>query len=377
MISDTQLMKEAVNTAGEHRRYLHTIPEAAFEEKKTTEYIRKICGSYPVEIIDLGMETGLLCWLDAGADETVALRADIDALPTEQGTSHLCGHDAHASSLLGAMHYLCNRPLHDLPYNVLFVFQPAEEGTKGAKAMLEHGLLDKVPQKPARIFGIHNRPEVDRGKVVVHKGPLMSEKSVFKITYTGVPGHASLPHKCIDPLVAACSFVSGMQTVISRNADPFKPVICTVNSLTAGREDVPSPETAVMTGYIRSFDHETHVRMESRVRRLAMSTAEAYECRSDINIRRAVPAVYNSEEMYQKAYRAAEDAVGADNIVDSDPCLASEDFAVFGEVIPSFFYWVGSGTPGKTCAPWHDPAFCIDPDYFETAVPLLCAAALA
>ena len=372
---DKSIMTEAVNLADKHRKVLHSIPESAFEEHRTTAYIRETCAAYPLKLIDIGMDTGAVYYLDAGRDETVALRADIDALPTEQGPRHLCGHDAHAGTMLGAIHYLC-AVRKDLPYNVLFVFQPAEEGTRGAKAMLDHGLLEKVPQRPVRIFGIHNRPEVDCGDVVVHKGPLMSEKNIFRITFKGVPGHGSLPHKCVDPIVAAASFVTGLQTVVSRNADPFEPVICTVNSLTAGAPDIPVPKEAVVTGYFRSFDHETHIRMEKRVRQLAESTAEAYECGCDISIVHAVPAVDNSEEMYRMALRAAEQAVGKEHIVDSRACLASEDFAVFGEEIPSFFYWVGSGTPGKKCASWHDPAFCVDPHYTETAVPVLCASAL-
>ena len=369
------IIDEAVNLAENHRKVLHSIPESALEEHETTAYIKKVCDGYPVELIDIGMETGAVYYLDAGKAETIALRADIDALPTEQGPQHLCGHDAHASTLLGAMHYLC-AVKEELPCNVLFIFQPAEEGTRGAKAMLDHGLLEKVPQRPKRIFGIHNRPEIDCGDVVVHKGPLMSEKNIYKITYTGVPGHGSLPHVCIDPIVAAASFVTGLQTIVSKNVDPFEPVICTVNSIAAGSPDIPVPRDAVITGYFRSFDHETHTRMEKRLRRLAESIAEAYECSCDINIVHAVPAVDNSEEMYRVALRAAEQAVGKEHIVDSRACLASEDFAVFGEEIPSFFYWVGSGTPGKKCASWHDPAFCVDPHYTETAVPVLCASAL-
>ncbi len=371
-----RILDEAVNLAENHRKVLHSIPETALEEHETTAYIKRTCGGYPVERIDIGMETGAVYYLDAGRDETTALRADIDALPTEQGPQHLCGHDAHASTLLGAMHYLC-AVKEELPCNVLFIFQPAEEGTRGAKAMLDHGLLEKVPQKPKRIFGIHNRPEIDCGDVVVHKGPLMSEKNIYKITYTGVPGHGSLPHVCIDPIVAAASFVTGLQTIVSKNVDPFEPVICTVNSIAAGSPDIPVPRDAVITGYFRSFDHETHTRMEKRLRRLAESIAEAYECGCDINIVHAVPAVDNSEEMYRLALRAAEMAVGREHITDSRACLASEDFAVFGEEIPAFFFWVGSGTPGRKCASWHDPAFCVDPHYTEAAVPVLCASILA
>ena len=372
---DKDLLKRSVDLAEKHRKVLHEMPEKGLSEFRTTEYIRKVCAEYPARLIDIGMETGAVYWLDAGRGETIALRADIDALPTENGPQHLCGHDAHAATMLGAMHYICSVK-DELPYNVLFIFQPAEEGTLGAKAMLDHGLLEKVPQIPVRIFGIHNRPEVDCGDVVVHRGPLMSEKNIFRITFSGVTGHGSLPHKCVDPIVAAAAFVTGLQTIVSKNVDPFEPVICTVNSLVAGAPDLPSPRDALVTGYFRSYDHDTHARMGERLRRIALSTADAYECECDINVIHAVPAVFNSDELYGIALRAAEAAVGREHVVDSKPCLASEDFAVFGEVIPSFFYWVGSGTPGMKCASWHDPAFRVDPRYTETAVPVLCASVL-
>lgn len=368
-------MCSAVRQAEEHWKALHEIPEKALEEYRTTGYIRSVCADYPVEIIDIGMDTGLVCWLDAGRQDTVALRADIDALPTDHGPRHLCGHDAHASTLLGAMHYLC-AVKEELPHNVLFIFQPAEEGTHGAAAMLAHGLFDKVPQRPVRLFGIHNRPEVDRGDVVVHRGPLMSEKSVFSITYKGVTGHSSTPHKCVDSIVASAALVSGIQTIVSRNTDPLEPVICTVNSLNAGNPDIAFPESALVTGYIRSYDHPTHARMEERLRRLAESIADAYECRCETVITHMVPAVYNSDEMYSIALRAAETAVGRDHITDSRPCMASEDFAVLADEVPGFFYWVGSGIPGKKCQPWHDPDFQMDEHYMETAVPVLCASIL-
>ena len=374
-IFDRMLMEEAVKKAEQHRKYLHELPEKALQEYETTAYIKSVCGTYEVEYIDLCMETGAVYWLDAGCEETVALRADIDAVPTENGPHHYCGHDAHAATLLGAMHYLCSVG-QGLPYNVLFIFQPAEEGTRGAKAMLDHGVFDKVPQKPVRIFGTHNRPEVDCGDVVVHKGPLMSEKSIFSITYKGVTGHGSLPHKCIDPIVAAASLVSGIQTIASRNVDPFKPVICTVNSVSAGKPDIAVPSDAVVTGYIRSFDHDSHKRMEERLRRLAAGIADAYECGCSAEITHMVPAVDNPEELYDIALRAAEAAAGREHVTDSAPSLASEDFAVYGTEVPAFFYWVGSGTPGRENAPWHDPAFRIDPHYLETALPLLCAAAM-
>ena len=380
---EKERMQAAIEAAEKHWKYLHTIPEMAFDEQKTTAYIKNVCAEYPVKFIDIGMETGLVCYLDAGAGTTVALRADIDAVPTEEGCAHFCGHDAHTASLLGAMHFLCG-DISALKHNVLFVFQPAEEGTRGARALLDHGLLDKVPQRPSAIFGIHNRPEEQVGDIVVHKGPLMSEKSVFRIALTGKPGHGSMPHKCIDPITAASAIIMGVRTIVSLNTDPFKPCICTVSSVHGGTTESSAPETARLTGYIRSFDSYTHAHMEERLECLARRTAEAYECGCDIEIERVVPAVDNRADMYEIALKAAEKALEMSesafgkkgNIVDSDPCLASEDFAVYSAEIPSFLYWVGSGTPGKENAMWHDPAFRVDPHYTETAVPVLAACAL-
>jgi hippurate hydrolase len=378
---DSDLLNDAVSLAEEHMKRLHEMPEKAFSETDTTAYIRSICeryradGTRALDIIDIGMETGLVCYLDAGCDETIALRADIDAVPTEQGPKHLCGHDAHAAALLGAMHYLTSAK-DELKHNVLFIFQPAEEGTRGARAMLKHGLFEKAPDKPIRIFGIHNRPEIYVGDVVLHRGALMSEKSIYKVVFKGKPGHGAKPHKCIDPIPAAASFVEAVQTIISRNINPLHPAICTVNSIKAGEPDVPVAETAVITGYIRSFSHDTHSLMEERIKALAEGTAAEYRCKNEVEIIPMVPAVVNSDDMYDLAYKAAEQTVGTEHITDSEPDLASEDFAVYGEIIPSFFYWVGSGEPGKDSPSWHDENFRIGKDYLKTAVPLLAASVL-
>lgn len=375
LFTDKNQLAEAIELAKDHKRRLHEMPEMAFNEHRTTEYIREVCSAYPLSLIDLGMDTGLVYLLDAGRDEAVALRADIDAVPTANGPLHLCGHDAHSSTLIGAIHYLC-AVKDSLTCNVVFIFQPAEEGTRGAKAVLEHGLLDKLPQRPSCIFGIHNRPEEDCGNIVVHRGPLMSEKSVFRITINGKPGHGSLPHKCVDPVVAAASIICGIQTIISRNIDPFEPAICTVNSIKAGDSESSAPENAYITGYIRSFDHKTHEHMADRLTELAMDISKAYQCRCRVSITHMVPAVDNTQEMYEKAMKAARAVASEKHIIDCRAVLASEDFAVYGEHIPSFLYWVGSGIPGKQCASWHDPAFEMDTRYMETAVPLMCASVL-
>ena len=368
-------MRESIAIAEEHMKVLHSIPEPGLLEFKTSEHIREFCDKYPLSYVDFGLETGLAAYLDAGCESTIALRADIDALQTEHGAEHLCGHDSHTATMMGALHYLCSIK-DSLKHNILFVFQPAEEGTRGAEVMVENGLFRNTPVPPCMMFGIHNRPEKEVGKVVVHKVPLMSAKSLFDVTFTGKSGHSSTPHKCIDPIVTAAEFITGVQSIVGKNADPFEPCICSVTAVNAGDRDTPMADSAEVNGFIRSFDHETHMRLEERIERLAISTAEAYECGGEVELTRAAPALINSDEMYEIAYKAIETALGADCIIDSEPCLASEDFAFYTEYIPTFFYWVGSGEPGCDNAPWHNPNFRVGEGYFKTAVPVLTASAL-
>ncbi len=385
---DSQLLQKEISCAERIRELLHDHPEAAYQESFTTGQIRRKAEACRealtgdpgknLEISNLGMETGLICFLDAGQKETIALRADIDSVETETGYKHLCGHDYHTAALLGAMGYLC-RPGIDVPYNVLFIFQPAEETTDGAKAMLSHRLMEKLPQRPFRLFGIHNRPELPVGKIAVHQGALMAEKNNYRVTFKGKAGHGGTPHHCIDPITAAAQFILSMQSVVSKNVDPFDNAICGVFSVHSGTEVNNPPDDAVLTGTIRSLSHEAFVRMIERVECIAKSCASCYECTADLEWIPLVPLLYNSKEMTDPAFRAAKDTVGETNITDTKPTLASDDFAVFGQEIPSFYYWVGSGPsePGQPGGkPWHDPGFCIAPGYLNVAIPLLIRAAL-
>ena len=379
----SELLQAEIAAAKQIQENLHLHPEAAYREFFTTEQIKifaENCRRFlsdkkdrQIEAIDTGMETGAVFYLNAGKDETIALRCDIDSVETESGHKHLCGHDYHTASLLGAMAYLCKTEC-DLPYNVLFIFQPAEETTDGAKTMLAHHLMDKLPQKPVRLFGIHNRPELPVGKIAVHQGSLMAEKNNYRITFKGKAGHGGSPHHCIDPITAAAQFILAMQSVVSKNVDPFESAICGVFSIHSGTEVNNPPDDAVLTGTIRALSHEAFLRMIERVECIARSCAECFECSSELEWIPLVPLLYNSSEMTKTALHAAQKTVGNDNIVDTMPTLASDDFAVFGQEIPSFYYWVGSG-PSDGGKPWHDPDFCIAPGYLDIAVPLLIHAA--
>lgn len=368
-------MKQAVAAAEKAVETLHRIPERSFREFETTRCVRDFCARCGVPLIDLGMETGAAAYLDCGKGASVALRADLDAVTTEEGPRHLCGHDYHTASLLGAMRYLSEHR-GELPRNVVFLFQPAEENTSGAAAMLAHGLLEKLPQKPERLFGIHNRPEIPRGQIAVHAGPLMAEKSEFSIRLAGRAGHGGTPHLCVDPLVAAADLTMALQTVVSRNVDPFDPAVCAVCSIMGGSTVNLAPESVTLTGAVRTLRHDAHLRIRERLETLAEEIARGYECALELAWPLHIPGVVNGPEMTRAARSAAEKTVGAENVTDTAPCLGSEDFAVFGEAMPAFFYWVGSGVPGERSAAWHSPDFRVAEGYLSVAVPLLVRSAL-
>ena len=380
-----ELIGDVVRYAERIRMDLHQHPEAAFQETFTTNLIRACVeenaalaaqAGAKLSLIPLEMDTGAAVLLDARKENTIALRGDIDAVSTEKGFLHLCGHDYHTASLLGAMRYLC-MDAAEIPFNLLFIFQPAEESTDGAAAMIEHGLLERLPQKPIRLFGIHNRPELPVGKVAVHRGALMAEKSNFRITFTGKAGHGGSPHHCIDPITAAAQFILAMQTVVSKNVDPMESAVCGVFSVHSGTEVNNPPDAAVLTGTIRALSHEAFLRMTDRVECIARSSAACFECGSELEWIPLVPLLYNGDAMYETAKAAAAAVVGESGVVETEPTLASDDFAVFGQHIPSFYYWVGSGTDTGESRPWHDPGFCVAPGYLNIAIPLLIQSAVA
>lgn len=358
------------------RHTIHENPELSFEEHETTKLIRSFCINCGLYIIDIGMPTGVAAYLDCGCKTTVALRCDIDALSAEpcafngyKSAAHNCGHDFHTASLLACVKIMSQNK-SAAKNNILFIFQPAEEVTNGAQKMLDCGLLSALPSKPAAVFGIHNRPEIPLGKVAVHKGALMAAKTNFIIDITGKAGHGGQPHECIDPIVCSAAVISAVQTVVSRNTNPLDACVCTICSVHGGTTDNQAPESVRMTGSIRALDKRVIDRCRERLTDITVSTSKAFMCKNVIEFIPQVPPVYNSEKMYDFALKCAQSAFGGDGITDTAPVLGSEDFAVFGEHIPSFFYWVGSGSADRPCTPWHSSNFTVDDDYLLYAAKL-------
>ena len=366
---------------------LHCHPELSFQEIRTTALLKEKLAELGLELVDLGMDTGAVALLRGGKPGgTVALRADIDAIAQQEashdgavsctgGVMHGCGHDFHTVGLYGAARLLCQRR-EELAGSVVFFFQPAEEVTQGAQAMLDHGLLDKLPEQPRYLFGLHNRPELPAGQIAVMEGPVMAGKSHFTLTLHGKSGHGGSPHKCTDVIVAGAAVVNALQTVVSRDTDPLDSVVCSVLSVHAGTPDNFVPDTLVMTGSIRYHQEWAHQKAQKRLEELTLGVAAAYGCTAKVAFHPGVPATVNAPELTALARKAALALVGPEQVVSPRPDMGSEDFAVFGQHIPAFFYWLGSGFPGKENPCWHNEHFRTDDSALPLAAALLAQSAL-
>lgn len=365
---------------------LHRYPELSFEERRTTARIREALAPLGLTFIDLGMETGVVALLRGGKPgPLVALRADIDAIsqqePAGSGTSehpgimHACGHDLHTACLLGAARLLAGRR-EALSGSVAFLFQCAEEITQGAAAMIAHGLWEKLPEKPAFLFGLHNRPELPCGQIAVMPGPVMAGKCHFEITLRGVAGHGGSPHKCVDVIVPAAALVNGIQTVVSRSTDPLESLVCAVCSIHAGTPENFVPDVLVMTGSIRAHSEDVMDRTKERIQSLTQGISAAYGCGASLRFIPQVPPTWNGPALTALSREAAAELVGAENVVSPRPDMGSEDFAVFAQDVPAFFYWLGSGYPGRENACWHSEHFAADPNAIPLGAALLARSAL-
>lgn len=365
------------------RHDLHKNPEVSWQEYETTSYLHRYISQLDgIEWVDMGLETGCVALLKGGhAGKTVALRADIDALHGEETycsdcmsrvphVAHLCGHDMHMASLCGAARML-SAHRSDLHGNVLLIFQPAEETTNGAQCLIDRGLYEKVPFDA--VFGLHNRPECETGRIIVKQGGLMAAKINFKISIYGVGGHGSMPHKCVDPIVCAAGIVQNVLTIPSRNVDPMESIVLSICSIHGGTPDNLIVDEVEMTGSMRYLDRATGERALERLRTVVSSTAETFECRWSFEIVDRIDAVDNSASLYEIARSAAVDAVGVDNIESTRGCLATEDFSAYMKCAPGFFYWLGNRKRGDDVYSWHHTKFHADDEALVYGARVLAA----
>jgi amidohydrolase len=364
------------------RRDFHRHPEIAFQEHRTSAVLRDFLEDHgiPVQAMAKTGFRGVLKGKPGG--KTVALRADIDALPLkEEGdkeyisenpeAAHACGHDGHMAILMGAIELLCRRK-ETFHGDVVFLFQPSEERIPGgAKLMIEEGALEGVDA----IFGLHLWQLLATGVVGVVKGAMMAQPDKFTIRIRGKGGHGSMPHQTVDPILAAAHLVVNIQSIASRNVDPLKPVVVSLGTIKGGTIYNIIPEEVVMTGTVRSFDAEVQELSENRLKEITDATCAAFGARADFQYEKGYPPVINDDSMVDFVARTAGGVFGEDVVQEISPVMGGEDFAYFLQKVPGAFFFFGMGD--GMAYPHHHPAFDIDEKALPQATLLMTALALA
>lgn len=349
------------------RRHLHQYPELSHEEFETTASIRSWLEEAEIRIADYPLRTGLIA--EVGGKKggpTIALRADIDALPIQEetglsyasrisGKMHACGHDFHTASIIGAA-YLLKQREQDLQGTVRFIFQPAEEKASGAELVLDSGALRDVKA----IFGMHNKPDLPVGTLGIKPGPLMAAADGFKVEVEGIGSHAAVPEAGLDPVVTAAHIVTALQTIVSRNVSSLQSAVISVTQLHSGTSWNVIPNKAVLDGTIRTFDEEVRSRVLERFRQLVEGVAAAFGAKATIRWIKGPPPVVNDAELAQLGSEIATN-LGLNAIL-PEPSPAGEDFAFYQRSVPGLFVFMGTSGSRE----WHHPAFELD----ERALPI-------
>ncbi|MBI5409691.1 MAG: amidohydrolase [Nitrospirae bacterium] len=348
------------------RRTIHRRPELGYEEKETAGLISNTLKELGIRHKTGIARTGIVGELmtDKNAP-TIAVRADMDALPiTEEtglpfsseapGIMHACGHDGHVAIALGAATILKENPPEG---NVVFIFQPAEENEGGAKPMIEQGALDGVDM----IFGGHIETHYNSGTLGIKTGLHTAYTDGFEITITGKGGHAAKPHEAVDAVVIASQLVMNLQTIISREIDPFHPAVITVGHLNAGTAHNVIAEKAVLKGTIRTTDEAVRKQVVGKVKKMASSFSVLHNAVIHVELKPGYPPVINEKRAVEFAWDVAEKLLGGENTIAIPfPTLGGEDFAYYLQKIPGCFVRFGAARKGLENAPSHSPRFDFD-----------------
>ena len=360
------------------RRDLHANPEIGFQEVRTSGIVAGALTALGVEVhrgIGKTGVVGVIRGQSTDSGKMIGLRADMDALPmSEEGTTeycstvpgmmHACGHDGHTTILLGTAKYLMqNRNFNG---TAILIFQPAEEGLGGAKAMVEDGLFERFPCDA--IYALHNWPALPAGVVGINPGPMMAASDKFEINIQGRGGHGAHPYQTIDPIVVAANIVTALQTIVSRNVHPLEAAVLSFGHIHAGAATAASviPGQATLVGTVRTFSDAVQQMVEARMRTLIASIAEAYGATVEFNYMRNYPATVNTVANANFVADVATDLFGAERVVrDLTPSMGSEDFSFMLKKVPGAYFRLGQGgaEEGKFL---HNPRF----DFNDEVIPV-------
>ncbi|MGM4911685.1 M20 aminoacylase family protein [Rhizobium sp. 768_B6_N1_8] len=335
------------------RRDLHAHPELGFEEERTSDIVAKLLDEAGIQVHRGLGGTGVVGTLQIGnGTRRIGLRADMDALAmpetadrpyksTVPGKMHACGHDGHTTMLLGAARYLAET--RGFSGTVHFIFQPAEEGRGGAKRMVEEGLFKQFPCDA--VYGLHNMPGLAVDEIAVVEGPQLASSDSWRIIFRGVGTHGAKPHLGRDPITAAATFLSSLQTIVGRVIDPLQPAVVSACSLQAGNPKALNviPDIVEIGGTARAYSPEVRDQLEAEIGRLAQGTAAMFGISVDYEFERRIPPVVNDADATVRALGAAQSVFGEKARTSFPPSTAGDDFAFFGQNAPGCYVWLGNG----------------------------------
>jgi amidohydrolase len=371
------------------RRDLHEHPELAFEEVRTSNIVAQRLRALGLEVQTGIAKTGVVGVLRGGASKagskTIAIRADMDALPIHElseieyrsqvdGKMHACGHDGHTTILLTVADILTRRK-DELAGNVKFVFQPAEEQVGGAAPMVKEGAMNGVDG----VIGLHLISDYTMGRVGVRSGAVFASADKLILTVRGRGGHAAMPETTVDPIVISAYIVTALQTLISRETSPFAPTVITIGKIMAGTAFNIIPETAEMHGTMRAFSKEHREKMLRRIQEVASGIASAMGGSCEVQLVDGCPPCVNDVAMTELVRQAAVASVGESAVDSGEEVMSagSDDMACFLEAVPGCYFIVGARNPEKGAKyPHHHPRFNIDEDSMPIAVEVLSRAAM-
>lgn len=367
------------------RRDFHQYPELSFEEVKTPMKIADYLTSLGIEAKTSVGGRGVVGYIRGGKPgKTVALRADFDALAIQDqkcvpykskvpGVMHACGHDAHTATLLGVATVL-NERKDEMEGNVVLIFQFAEEVTPGgAKPMIEDGCLDGVDV----IFGTHLWATMPVGEIGYRNGPMMAAADRFTITITGKGGHGASPHEAIDPITLGASLVQQLQQIVSRRIDPLKPAVLTVATFHAGNAFNVIPDSATISGTVRTFHPEVQSLIMEEMQRITKAICESGQATYTLNYEKGYPALVNHVKETEHVVASAKKFLSVDKIHEMEPIMGGEDFAYYLQKVPGAFFFTGAGNPEVGASyPHHHPKFDIDEKAMLIAGKILLSATI-
>jgi len=367
------------------RRHLHQHPELSGEEESTAAFIAERCRQLGCDLrTEIGGH-GILAGLPSNSAKTIILRADMDALPIQDGkqcdyasqidgVSHACGHDVHSSMLLGALMVLKRLDI-ELPYRVAAVFQPAEEITEGAAAMIKDGLLDQIDLH--RAYALHVYPYLPAGTIGLRAGPMCAAADMFEVEITGRGGHAARPHECIDVILIASQIIQALHHIISRKVDPMHPAVLTIGQIEGGHAANVIPDKVRFSGTVRSLDTASHEEIRTRMDQIIRQTTETWGATASFQMRHATPILTNDTNAVEEIRRCLNHFRHDIPIVEiPEPSMGGEDFAEFLQHVPGCLMRLGTGSDPATRYPLHHGCFDIDEQAMRAGIMTLASLCL-